>query len=115
MPKRLSVEGQDILTKVMEIDPEKRLTTADIKAHKWYVSAHNPVHHCEGLIIGQNEIPIEPSMLGYLEQFGFKSDFATTCLNKNKHNQVTTVYYLMHKKFEKEGKFKTAFEVKSTP
>jgi hypothetical protein len=44
-------------------------------------------------------------MLGHLEKFGFKRDFATTCLNNNKHNQVTTVYYLLHKKFEKEGKF----------
>jgi len=67
------------------------------------------------LIIGKNEIPIEPSMLTYLEQFGFQSDFATVCLNKNKHNQVTTVYYLLHKKFEKEGKIKTSFKVETTP
>jgi len=37
------------------------------------------------------------------------------CLNKNKHNQVTTTYYLLHKKFEKEGTLKSGFKVESTP
>ena len=54
-------------------------------------------------------------MLKHLDQFGFKADFAMQCLNKNKHNQVTTTYYLMHKKFEKEGKLKSGFKVESTP
>lgn len=54
-------------------------------------------------------------MFSHLEQFGFKRDFATTCLNKNKHNQVTTVYYLLHKKYEREGKFRTSFKVENTP
>lgn len=107
--KRLSAGCQDMLRKVMETDPEKRLTMDQIKNHEWYRTAHTPVHHCQGLIIGKNEIPIEPQMLGHLEQFGFKREFATTCLNKNKHNQVTTVYYLLHKKFEREGKFRTSF------
>jgi hypothetical protein len=34
------------------------------------------VHEAEGLIIGKNEIPIEPAMLRHLDQFGFKADFA---------------------------------------
>ncbi len=38
-----------------------------------------------------------------------------TCLNKNKHNQVTTVYYLLHNKFAKTGKLKAGFQVESTP
>ena len=67
MPKRLSEECQDMLNKVMETDPEKRLTSLQIKNHPWYKSAHQPVQFCEGLIIGKNEIPIEPQMLGHLE------------------------------------------------
>ena len=37
------------------------------------------------------------------------------CLNQNKHNQVTTTYYLLHKRFEKEGKLETGFKVEFTP
>ena len=36
MPKRLSDECQDLLNKIMETDPDKRLTTQQIKQHPWY-------------------------------------------------------------------------------
>lgn len=54
-------------------------------------------------------------MLRYLDKFGFRADVAMQCLNSNKHNQVTTTYYLLHKKFEKEGKVSAGFKVESTP
>lgn len=69
----------------------------------------------QGLIIGKNEIPIEPAMLRHLDQFGFKADFAMQCLNKNKHNQVTTTYYLLLNRYQKEGKMPSGFKVESTP
>lgn len=86
MPKQLTSDCQDMLKKVMETDPDKRLTTPQIKSHNWYTQNHKPVCAAQGLIIGKNEIPIEPSMLKNLDQFGFKADFAMQCLNKNKHN-----------------------------
>ena len=115
MPKRLTNECQELLTQIMEVDPDKRLTTEQIKQHDWYRRTNKIVYEAQGLIIGKNEIPIEPSMLIHLEKFGFKADFATQCLNRNKHTQVTTVYYLLHKKFEKEGKLESGFKVESTP
>lgn len=54
-------------------------------------------------------------MLKNLDQFGFKADFAMQCLNKNKHNQVTTTYYLLHNKFQKEGKLPSGFKLEYTP
>lgn len=115
MPKHVSPDCQDMLRRVMETNPDKRLTIAQIKKHRWYLKTHQPVCQALGLIIGKNEIPVEPSMLKYLDKFGFKADFARACLNNNKHNQVTTTYYLLHKKFEQEGNFKSGFKVESTP
>lgn len=115
MPKGLSADCQDMLKKVMNTDPETRLTTEQIKQHPWYVHNNKPVCNAQGLIIGKNEIPIEPAMLRHLDQFGFKADFAMQCLNRNKHNQVTTTYYLLLKKLEQEGKLKNGFQVESTP
>ena len=54
-------------------------------------------------------------MLSHLEQFGFKAGYATDCLNNNKHNQVTTIYYLLHKRYEREGKLPSCFKVEQTP
>ena len=33
-----------------------------------------------------------------LVQYNFKKDYAVKCLNANKHNHVTTTYYLLHKR-----------------
>ena len=39
-----------------------------------------------------------------LEDKGFQRDYAVRCLDANKHNHVTTCYYLLLKRLEKEGK-----------
>lgn len=36
MPKHISKECADLLTKIMETDPDKRYTAEDIKKHAWY-------------------------------------------------------------------------------
>ena len=61
----------------MEIDPDRRLTVESIKKHNWYRKTNPTVYEAQGLIIGKNEIPIEPSMLSHLEKFEFKAEFAT--------------------------------------
>lgn len=38
---------------------------------------------------------------------------AQKCLNNNKHNQVTTVYYLLHKRYEKQGVLPSNFNITS--
>ena len=46
-----------------------------------------------------------------LKQYGFRKEEAEKCLNANKHNQVTTVYYLLHKRYEKMGKLPCHFNI----
>ena len=51
----------------------------------------------QGLIIGVNSIPVNRKILNLLEEkYGFKREFAKKCLLKNKHNHVTTTYYLLY-------------------
>jgi hypothetical protein len=37
------------------------------------------------------------------EKFDIRKDFAKKCLLKNKHNHVTTTYYLLYQKYERLG------------
>jgi hypothetical protein len=46
-----------------------------------------------------------------LEQYGYKADFAEKCIYNNKHNQVTTIYYLIHKRYEKQGLLPSHFNI----
>jgi hypothetical protein len=43
-----------------------------------------------------------------LEGKGFEREYAIRCLDANKHNHVTTCYYLLLKKHEKEGKIEAS-------
>jgi len=38
-----------------------------------------------------------------LHQYNFKKDYAVKCINANKHNHVTTSYYLLLKRYEQMG------------
>ena len=40
-------------------------------------------------------LPIENDILEQLEKYGFPRDYAIKCLQMNKHNHVTTTYYLL--------------------
>jgi len=66
VPKTASPECSDLMHKIMCTDPDRRITTKEIREHPFYTLS-KPVCKNQGLIIGKNEIPIEPSMLSHLE------------------------------------------------
>jgi len=41
--------------------------------------------------------------LELLVEYNFKKDYAVKCINANKHNHVTTSYYLLLKRYEQLG------------
>jgi 5'-AMP-activated protein kinase catalytic alpha subunit len=43
-----------------------------------------------------------------LEEKGFSREYAIRCLDANKHNHVTTCYYLLLKRLEREGKIESS-------
>jgi serine/threonine protein kinase len=103
IPKNVSAEARDLLTKILDTNPETRLTVDQVLAHPWIRQVSQTA--APGLIIGFNDIPIDHSILSQLEQFGFSPEYAAKCLEANKHNHVTTAYYLLlHKRTVGEAK-----------
>lgn len=50
-----------------------------------------------GLVIGVNAIPVNKKVLNLLEEkYSFRKEYAKKCLLNNKHNHVTTSYYLLY-------------------
>lgn len=111
MPDFVSKDGGDLIGNILNTDPDTRYTEGDIRKHRWF-QQYKPICQNEGLIIGKNNIPAEPKILQMIEQFGFKPDYAEKCINNNKHNQVTTIYYLLHKRYEKQGMLPSHFNIK---
>ena len=103
IPSWVSSSCQDLMKKILNIDPDERLSTTEIREHAWYISNNVPVIRNNGLIIGKNKIPLVKDIVAMLKKYGFKQEDAELSLNANKHNQVTTIYYLLHKRYEKQG------------
>ncbi len=57
----------------------------------------------EGIVIGFNKIPVDQNIISQLKQFNYDLDYVSKCLEANRHNNVTTSYYLSLKKYVKEG------------
>ena len=53
--------------------------------------------------MGYNKIPIDKNILHGLKQFQMETEYASKCLEANRHNSTTTAYYLSMKKFIREG------------
>jgi 5'-AMP-activated protein kinase catalytic alpha subunit len=63
VPEFLSPLCSDIMKKILNTDPEKRITIEDIRAHDWfdkYMKDHIP---SKGLIIGYNRIPVRKRVI----------------------------------------------------
>jgi hypothetical protein len=74
-----------------------------------------------GIFIGLSQIPINTKVVDLLCQkkprpasgeqqfvpvtFEYKKDYVVRCLNANKHNHITTTYYLLLKKMSEQTSF----------
>ena len=58
LPQFVSQDGGDILSKVLNTDPDTRFTAEDIRRHRWF-KQYQPICENQGLIIGKNSIPAE--------------------------------------------------------
>jgi 5'-AMP-activated protein kinase catalytic alpha subunit len=87
---------------LLNTDPEKRYKIADIRKHPWF-NQIAIVKVVGGIFIGLSQIPINTKILELLVDYNFKKDYAVKCINANKHNHVTTSYYLLLKRYEQLG------------
>lgn len=49
-----------------------------------------------GIIVGISMIPVNKKIINILEEkYSIRKEYAKRCLLDNKHNKVTTLYYLL--------------------
>ena len=56
-----------------------------------------------GIIVGFNRMPIDYDILKNIKEIGYDPDYAEKCIDANKHNHITTAYYLLLKSHLKNG------------
>ena len=96
-PFSLSDSAKNIIRKILNVNPERRLTIAEIKAHEWFNIVNPRPNLSEGLLIDKIIIPIDEDIIQEMELFGYNKNDVRSNLLYNKHNHITTTYYLILK------------------
>jgi 5'-AMP-activated protein kinase catalytic alpha subunit len=63
IPKFVSNDGRDLITKILNTDPEERFTIADIRAHPWFKQLNRVDKDYLGLFPGLKKMPFEELLL----------------------------------------------------
>jgi 5'-AMP-activated protein kinase catalytic alpha subunit len=98
----VSPELTDFIKRVLTVDPNKRIRIEEMKKHPWW-RKYADNHYPEGLIVGYHKIPIEQAILREVKALGYDADLTEKSLETNLHNNLTTTYYLILKKFLRGG------------
>lgn len=87
----------------MNTNPDERYSIDNIKRHSWY--NHAPLNN----LAYESELIVDEVVLKQLENYGIDLETARENLNKNKHNNMTTTYFLCKKKGDDRPSLSTSF------
>ena len=105
IPEFLSEDAKDFLIKVLNVDPKKRLNISQIKSHPWFNQIDQRKYMSKGLLLNKYVVPIDEDIIYKMEnEYEYNSKEIRINLLKNKHNHITTTYYLILSKKIKNGK-----------
>ncbi|CAD8158000.1 unnamed protein product [Paramecium pentaurelia] len=110
-PKWLSIEAKDLLKNILNTDPKKRFTIPQIKGHKWAKIIKIEEHFGN---IGSDNIQVDEIIVEQLKNlYSIDPQLCRKLVKKNRHNNITTLYYLQIQKNKKNrtyNYFKKDFE-----
>ena len=104
LPDYLSDNAKDLLSKLLEIDPNKRIRFAEIKKHPWFTLINKKYLIHKGININEDIIPIDEEIIQKMEKLGFDKMEIRYNIIKNFHNKITAVYELFLKQKIDSGK-----------
>jgi len=99
IPSTLSLEAIDLLKKILEVDPKKRINIEGVKNHSWFKLEENPMY--KGINISIEHFPCDTKVVNYVikNYFKDKEDISSSILVKMIHlhecNKYTATYYLV--------------------
>jgi len=105
IPSRLSAEAKDLLTKILEVDPDKRITLNQIKKHPWMLK-FSLKRNLNNIQNTKDDIKIDTDIINEISSLPFYSNNKNDNLKQeniiqaiinNVHNSITTTYYILCK------------------
>ncbi|CAK4468231.1 unnamed protein product [Aphanomyces euteiches] len=94
-PNYISPAVQDLIRRILETDPDKRYTLADIRNHAWCKTLDVPLPL--NTFASRGEKAINQQALSKLEELGLKREYVIEAIQKGVHTAFSAAYYLMLK------------------
>ena len=95
-PQRISNSAKDLLQKLLEKDPLKRISISEIKKHPWFKKGDIKLNMSPGLMMNEIITPIDLDIISLMvNKYGYDEKEIKIDLLKNKHNYTTTTYYIL--------------------
>lgn len=108
IPSFVSTKAADLIKSILNTDPENRFKIKDIKDHSWFSMYKGYIDRPKGLIIDYHEIPCDMTIIDQMQEIGFDKQQVIHSIQNNRHNKLTTVYYLLLKKYISNGNISNA-------
>ena len=115
IPNHVSEKAKDLLNKILVTDPKKRLTINQIKKHPWFSLYNNKgkLMISDGLILNKYVIPIDEEIVSNMnKEFNINEENIRISILSNKHDDISTLYYLLLNK-KINNKKKSVADIKS--
>ena len=100
-PKFISPDGKNLIKNILNIDPETRYSIEDIRKDPWFNQVTEEIR--PGILIGYDHIIVDLEVLKEIKKYDIDLEYTKKCLEANKHNNYTTSYYLLLKKYITNG------------
>ena len=108
IPSFVSTPATSLIKSILNTDPEKRFRVADIKNHIWFAIYKGYIDRPKGLIIDYHEVPVDVAIVDKMSELGYNREQVIHSIRNNRHNKLTTIYYLLLKKFIRGGHISNA-------
>ena len=97
----ISDEAKTLIKKILVVNPRLRANIKDIRNDPWFLNDYKPIL---GLFISIRDIPICNDIIEDMEKYGLNKNEIIDNVKNNRHNKITTIYYLLVNKYRNEGK-----------
>ena len=101
IPSTLSLEAIDLIKRLLNVDPKRRIGIQEIKKHQWFNMGQNTLYR--GINISKEDFPCNEYVVQFIMENFFKDDkninhdLITNMIKKNTCNKYTSTYYLAKK------------------
>ena len=100
IPEEANEDLRDLLSHLIEINPEKRMSFEQIKSHKWFNIIKDK--SIPGIIVNKHKIPIDDRIVSVCEAYGCKKENIIESVSENYYDNNTATYYIILAKFIRE-------------